>query len=122
MEKTAMKVQRYLMSSGMFALAAFAAGLRSSDTRLDRGHPGLRHPSWRTSQAGARPQVAGTLGGGHDHPTGGTTTAGAPLRGWNHKGILNGAGAHLGYTHGGGNHELHLYGWNGITDNSERAL
>jgi len=47
MEKTAMKVQRYLMIFGMLALAALR-GLRIfGHPAWDRGHPGCRHPSWR---------------------------------------------------------------------------
>jgi hypothetical protein len=57
MEKTAVKVQRYLIISTVLALAALVAGCGSSDTRPnDRGHPGWRNvggrghdPDWRNA-------------------------------------------------------------------------
>ncbi|GEM_PF-2370390 len=73
MEKTAVKVQRYLIISSVLALAASAANCGSSDTRPGTGGT----PAGGTSAAGGTTQTGGTpVSGGTTTPTGGTTTAG----------------------------------------------
>jgi hypothetical protein len=73
MDKTAVKVQRYLIVSSMLALAALAAGCGSSDTRPGTGGT----PAGGTSAAGGTTAIGGTpVSGGTTTPTGGTTTAG----------------------------------------------
>ena len=118
MEKTAMKVQRYLMIFGMLALAAFAAGCGSSDTRPGTGGtPAAGTPAGGTSQAGGTTAVAGTLGGGTTTPTGGTTTAGGTTAAAGTTGNLNGAVCPPGVTPTGA--EITNFTsteWNGITD------
>jgi len=75
MEKTALKVQRYLMIFGMLALAAFAAGCESSDTGWT-GAPRLQAPSWRNVAGRRHDRSRRNSWRGTTTPTGGTTTAG----------------------------------------------
>lgn len=73
MEKTAVKVQRYLIMSSMLALAALAAGC-SSSSGTRPGTAGT--PAGGTSAAGGTIETGGTtVSGGTTTPTGGTTTA-----------------------------------------------
>ncbi|MGB8298896.1 MAG: hypothetical protein WCG85_25995 [Polyangia bacterium] len=74
MEKTAVKVQRYLIIASILALAAFAEGCSSSSaTRPNAGGT----PAGGTSEAGGMTATGGTpVSGGTTTPTGGTTTAG----------------------------------------------
>lgn len=73
MEKTAVKVQRYLIISTVLALAALVAGCGSSDTRPNAGGT----PAGGTSAVGGTIETGGTpVSGGTTTPTGGTSSAG----------------------------------------------
>ena len=74
MEKTAVKVRRYLMVSSILTLAVSVAGCGGSSGGERPGSGGT--PAGGTSAGGGTTQIGGTPSGGTTTPTGGTTSAG----------------------------------------------